>query len=168
MSSQGVQVDPKKLLVTSEDPPMPDKHAVQQFLVTTLSITEGCVELVAPLRKLTEESLPFAFEGAAVAAFQGLKYCLMHAPVLVLPAADLPFEVVVDASGFGCGAVVLQNQRPVAFHGYKFSSAERNHPTGEQELLGVVTASRQWRCHLEVGKEVVVVTDRKPNTFSTV
>ena len=168
VSAEGVQVDPKKVSVIRDWPPLRDKHAVQQFLGLGSYFKhyiQGYVKLVAPLRKLTEKSVPFAFEGAAVTAFEGLKYCLTHAPVLALPDADLPFEVVVDASGFGCGAVLLQNQRPVAFHSYKFSSAERNYPTGEQELLAVVTASRQWRCHLEGGKEVVVVTDHKPNTF---
>ena len=53
----------------------------------------------------------------------------------------------------------------MAFHSYKFSSAELNYPTGEQELLAVITALRQWRCHLEGAEKVVVVTDHKPNTF---
>ncbi|KAL0053947.1 hypothetical protein WJX82_001566 [Trebouxia sp. C0006] len=33
------------------------------------------------------------------------------------------------------------------------------------ELLAVVIALRQWRCHLEGAKAVVMVTDLKPNTF---
>ena len=166
VSADGVQVDPKKVSVIREWPPLRDVHAVQQFLGLGnyfKHYIQGYAKLVAPLRKLTEKSVPFAFEGAAVKAFENLKYSLSHAPVLALPDPDLPFEVVVDASGFGCGAVLLQNQRPVAFHSYKFSSAERNYSGGEQELL--ITALRQWRCHLEGAKEVVVVTDHKPNTY---
>ena len=85
--------------------------------------------------------------------------------MLALPDPELPYEVVVDASDFGCGAVLLQKQRLVAFHSYKFGSAELNYPTGEKELLAVITALRQWRCHLEGAGKVVVVTDHKPNTF---
>jgi len=143
-------------------------HAVQQFVGLGnyfKHYIQGYAKLVAPLRKLTEKSMPFVFEGAAVQACENLKYSLSHAPVLALPNPVLPFEVVVDASGFGCGAVLLQNQRPVAFHSYKFSSAERNYGGGEQELLAVMSALRQWRCHLEGAKEVVVVTDHKPNTY---
>ena len=81
--------------------------------------------------------MPFVSEGAAVQAFENLKYSLSHAPVLTLPGPDLPFEVVVDSTGFGCGAMLLQNQRPLAFHTYNFSSAERNYGGGEQELLAV-------------------------------
>ena len=53
----------------------------------------------------------------------------------------------------------------MAFHSYKFSSAKRNYSSGEQELLAVIPALQQWRCHLEGAKEVVMVTDHKPNTY---
>ena len=168
VSKDGVQVDPKKVSVIRGWPPLRDVHAVQQFLGLGnyfKHYIQGYAKLVAPLRKLTEKSVSFVFEDAAVQAFENLKYSLSHAPVLALPNPDLPFEVVVDASGFGCGAVLLQNQRPVAFHSYKFSSAERNYGGGEQELLAVISALQQWPCHLEGAKEVVVVTDHKPNTY---
>lgn len=58
-------------------------------------------------------------------AFDNLKHCLCDAPVLALPDFDAHYEVVCDASGFGCGAVLLQNQKPIAFHSYKLSDAER-------------------------------------------
>jgi len=71
----------------------------------------------------------------------------------------------MDASNFGCGAVVLQNQSSVAFHSYKFTSAERTYGGGEQGLLAVISALQRWRCNLEGAKDVVVVTDHKPNTY---
>ena len=60
----------------------------------------------------------------------------------------------------------MQNQLPIAFHSYKLSDAERRYPVGEQELLAVITALRQWQCYLE-GAEggVTVVTDHKLNTY---
>jgi len=71
---------------------------------------------------------------------------------------------------FGCGAVVLQNQRLVAFHSYKFNFADRSYGGGEQlqQVLAVITALRQWRCHLEAAKEVVVLTDHESNTYLVV
>ncbi|KAL3153599.1 hypothetical protein ABBQ32_14155 [Trebouxia sp. C0010 RCD-2024] len=75
------------------------------------------------------------------------------------------------SGGGGGGGVYItpeemnKKQRLVAFHSYKFGSAELNYPTGEKELLAVITALRQWRCHLEGAGKVVVVTDHKPNTF---
>ena len=121
----------------------------------------------------------FRWGGQQIKAFEQLKHCLIHAPVLTLPDPEGHYEVVCDASGFGTGAVLLQTQnhidetgrtvavqKPVAFHSHKLSSAERNYPVGEQELLAVVLALKQWRCYLEGAKGgVTVVTDHKPNTF---
>ena len=79
-------------------------------------------------------------------------------------SATFRVELLTDASLHGSGAVLLQNGRPVAFASKKFSSAERNYTTGEQELLAVVHALREWRCYLE-GRSFVVKTDHKPLTY---
>ena len=56
-------------------------------------------------------------------------------------ATDVPpAQAVSKAFGFGCGAVLLQNQKPIAFHSYKLSDAERRYFAGEQELLAVISA----------------------------
>ena len=134
-------------------------HAVQQFLGLGnyfKHYIQSYVQLVAPLHRLTQKP---EFAGAAKTAFEHLKYCLSHEPVLVLRDPKLPFETVVDACDFACGAAFLQS--------YKFSSAERNYPIGERELLAVITALQQWRCHLEGAEEVRVVITifHKPNAF---
>ena len=99
-------------------------------------------------------------------AFCKLQWCLTNAPVLALPDPDAPYEVVCDACGYGLGAVLLQNQKPIAYHSYKLKDAELRYPVGEQELLAVITALKQWRCYLEGAKGgVPVVTDHKPNTY---
>ena len=168
VSAQGVQVGPKKVTTIESWPLLKKVHDVQSFLGhgnTFKLYIQGYTKLVLPLRKLTRKGVPFKFGQSAVQAFSGQKYCLTHALVLVLPDPDLPFEVEVVTCDYGCGVVLLQNQRPVAFHSYKLSSVEHNYPIGEQELLAVITELSQWRCHLEGAKEVMVVTDHKPNTF---
>ena len=127
VSAEAVQPDPKKVSVIMDWPALKDVHGVQQFLGLGnyfKHCIQGYVQLVAPLRRLTQKAVQFEFAGAAADAFEHLNYCLSHAPVLALLEPELPYKVVVDASVFGCGAVLLQKQRPVAFHSYKFSSAE--------------------------------------------
>ena len=58
-----------------------------------------------------------AYEWTVVAAetFENLKMAMMTLPILALPDFSLPFEIETDASGYGVGAVLIQNHRPIAY-----------------------------------------------------
>jgi transposase InsO family protein len=118
------------------------------------------------LTALTSVNVPFQFGAEAKQAFQELKTCLTRAPILALPDPDQPFGVVCDASGFGVGAVLMQNGRAIAYYSYKLNSAECNYPVAfSGELLAVIRALQQWRCYLEGPTGgLTIVTDPKPNT----
>ena len=70
--------------------------------------------------------------------------------MLAVPRPDLPCEVVVIACAVGCGAVLLQNHRPVVVHSYKFREGICS---GKQDLLAEMGALQQRRCHLKAAKE---------------
>ncbi len=93
--------------------------------------------------------LPDVLPQAALDAIADLKHALTSDILLRYPNLNAPFEVVSEASLHGTGAVLLQQGQPVAYTSKKFSSAERNNHTGEQELLGVVHALRELRCYLQ-------------------
>ena len=61
----------------------------------------------------------------------------------------------------GIGAVLEQDDRPLAYFSRKFNSAEANYSVGEQELLALHDALLHWRCYLE-GPEVKLITDHCP------
>ena len=93
-----------------------------------------------------------------------VKVALPTASVLVMPDYTKPFELIADACGFGIGAALLQEGRPIAFLSRKFSPAERNYGVGEQELLAVIDAMRTWRCYLE-GVSADMLTVDNPLTY---
>ena len=91
----------------------------------------------------------YPFSHQELQTFNTLKNMLITPPVLAIPQFDKPFDVVTDASEFACGAVLLQEGRPVAYMSNRLSPAERNYPTHDRECLGIVSAYKEWSCNLE-------------------
>ena len=69
-----------------------------------------------------------------------------------------------DASGFGLGAVLIQQGRPIAFWSSKVVSAEQNYHITEQELLAVIEALKAFRTYVD-DIPFNLVTDHNPDTF---
>ncbi|CAJ0952838.1 unnamed protein product [Ranitomeya imitator] len=125
--------------------------------------------VVKPLTGLTKKGADVTnWSSAAVSAFQELKSRFTSAPVLRQPDVSLPFQVEVDTSEIGAGAVLSQRNsdgslmKPCAFFSLKFSPAERNYDVGNRELLAMKWAFEEWRHWLEGAKHrIVVLTDHK-------
>ena len=118
----------------------------------------------APMSELLKKENTWTWEKPQRDAFEDLKSAMTTAPVLAVPDPSLPYEVYVDASGFGIGAVLLQDHgkgwQPVAYISHKLTPAERKYATHEQELLAIITALKVWRCYLE-GAAFKVNSDHK-------
>ena len=124
VSSYGVRVVPRKIESIDQWPLPNSATEVRSFLGLGnyfKRFIQGCSLLVAPLVSLTRPKMPFLWGKLAQSAFakasiDALRHDLCHAPVLALPDVDAHYEVLYDSSGFGCDAVLLQNQKPIAFH----------------------------------------------------
>lgn len=71
--------------------------------------------IAKPLTTLTEKNHPFNWDNTCQQAFQTLKTALSSAPALAHPDFTKEFVVETDASNVGVGAVLIQDQRPIAF-----------------------------------------------------
>lgn len=168
ISQEGLKVDPRKVKVIREWPVPQDMHKVRSFLGLAnyfRRFIQGYSSLVAPLTSLTSAKVPYRWTDECQAAFEGVKHALTHAPVLKLPELDKPFIVWSDASIHGTGAVLLQDDRPVAYTSAKFKPAEYNYSTTDQECLGAIHALEEWRCYLEGSPLVTLVTDHQPLVY---
>jgi Reverse transcriptase (RNA-dependent DNA polymerase)/RNase H-like domain found in reverse transcriptase/Integrase zinc binding domain/Chromo (CHRromatin Organisation MOdifier) domain len=115
-------------------------------------------------KKPAVEPAPFVWTAECQQAFDDIKWSLTHAPVLAAPVLGRPFTIVCDASQRGVGALLLQDDRPIAYESRKLTPAELNYHPGELEMLAVIHALHAWRCYVE-GVEFTLMTDHSPNTF---
>ena len=165
----GLKVDSRKVDSVRDWPRPTSVKEVQQFLGLTnyfRKFMKGYSTTAAPLTSLTAKGIDFAATWTDVhtEAFEALKSALCSAPVLILPDFEKPFQIITDASLLGTGGILMQEDHVVAYTSAKFSPAERNYTTTEQELLGVIRSLEEWRCYVE-GKLTVVETDHNPLTY---
>lgn len=64
--------------------------------------------MVAPLTDLLKAKAAFVWTSACQDAFEATKSLLTTTPVLAAPRFDRSFQLCVDASNVGAGAVLLQ------------------------------------------------------------
>ena len=117
-----------------------------------------------PMTALLKKDVPFIWTTSCDRALTDLKTALTEAPVLAQPDYTRPFQLSVDASGVGCGAVLEQedeagNIRPIAYTSHTFSDTEGRYPCPHQEAFAVRWAVNKFRHFLS--QPFTVYTDHR-------
>ncbi|GJY11191.1 putative reverse transcriptase domain-containing protein [Tanacetum coccineum] len=100
------------------------------------------------MTKLTQKKVAFEWGDKQEAAFQTLKKKLCSAPILALPQGAEDFIIYCDASHKGLDAVLMQNEKVIAYASRKLKIREKNYTTHGLELGAVVFALKIWRHYL--------------------
>ena len=90
-----------------------------------------------------------------------LKAAISSLPVLKLFDLSKPVVVSVDASPVGIGAVLLQDNQPVAFSSTSLTETQKVYCQIEKELLAVQFGLLRFRQYV-YGRKIVVESDHKP------
>jgi hypothetical protein len=69
--------------------------------------------IAAPLFRLTKKDTPFVWGKEQQDAQETIITLIMHAPVLVRPNPSRQFELEMDASLIGTGAILYQQDPPI-------------------------------------------------------
>lgn len=163
-TANGIRPDPSKFKTIKDYPRPHDSDAVRRFVAMAnyyrKFIPEFSITSI-PLNSLTRKNTPFEWNSDCENAFVKLKNQLASPTTLAFPDFTQEFTLTVDASLLGCGAVLSQEGRPIAFASKSFSRADRNKSTIEQELIAVHWSIGHFRPYL-YGKHFIVLSDHKP------
>ncbi|XP_061364978.1 uncharacterized protein LOC133308374 [Gastrolobium bilobum] len=140
ISAQGVSPDPSKIQAVKDWP-------------TPKSVTElrAFLGLSGYYRRF--------IRGYATVAAPSLTYYLQM-PLDALPNFTLPFVLETDASGAGIGAVLLQENHPIAYYSRKLSKHMQAKSTYFREMHAITSVVAKWRQYL-LGSSFVIKTDHK-------
>ena len=92
--------------------------------------------------------------------FDNLKNALISAPVLALPNFNKAFTIETDASATRIGAVLSQDQHPIAYLSKVLGPKAQALSTFEKECMALIMAVTKWKSHLQ-HKEFTIATDHK-------
>ncbi|GFW81218.1 retrovirus-related Pol polyprotein from transposon opus [Trichonephila clavipes] len=118
---------------------------------------------IVPIKK---KGAKFNWSGEAQDSFDQIKRTLTESPILQLPNFSEQFNFFTDASGVGIGAVLQQNQKPIAFASRTLNKAERNYTVTERECLVVIWALNKFKTYFGP-LPVKVITDHAALTKLT-
>ena len=101
----------------------------------------------SPLTSLLKKDA-FSWTLEETQAFQQLKEAMCKAPILVTPKFTKTFIIECDASGNDIGAVLMQEEHPLAFTSHPIKGKNLQNPFYENEMLKILHALSNGACTL--------------------
>ena len=128
--------------------------------------TADITELSQPLRELLIKNRTRTWGPSQEKSFKTIKEVLTKPHVLALYNPTAPTKVSADASAYGLGAVLLQQNsekqwRPVAYASRSLTETETRYAQIEKEALATTWACERFSNYI-LGKSIEVETDHKP------
>ncbi|GBG89159.1 hypothetical protein CBR_g48866 [Chara braunii] len=167
ISAEGLKPDDAKVASIRDWPRPQSVTEMRPFLGMTgyyRTFVKNYSIVVAPLIDLTRLDTPWEWTNECEAAFRHLKHALTHYEVLKLPDPNKPFIVTTDASQYGIGIVLVQQEGPklrlVEYMSKKMLSQKLATSTYEKELYAVYKALTHWRNYL-LGRFFILRTDHQ-------
>jgi hypothetical protein len=165
VTRDGIATDPEKIRVIQEWPPPTCLKDVRAFLGLASyyrRYVKDFSDIARPLNDLTRKNVVFNWTDKCEEAFHDLKQRLMTSPILAYPEHSGKFILDTDASAYGIGAVLSQEQngkeRAIAYASRTLTRAQRNYCVTRRELLAVVFFVRYFRPYL-YGRHFTIRTD---------
>jgi hypothetical protein len=119
---------------------------------------------VAMMETFKKRHKSFHWTAEAEKSFNLLKQKIMEQLVLVFPDFQKTFQVKYDVRGYAIGAVLSQEDKPIAYFSEKMDEAKLKYSTYDKEFYAIIHALKKWR-HYLIPKEFVLYSDNHALQF---
>ncbi len=118
-----------------------------------------CGERKTTRMNMTKEK-PWRWDPTHQQAFDNVKTDIAKETVLAYLDFLKPIEIYMDASSTQLGAMITQDNRPIAFLSRKLSKTQQKYSVTEIELLAIVETLKEFK-EMLWGQDIKVYTDHK-------
>lgn len=166
-TANGIKADDEKIQAILDLKTPENKKQLRRLLGMINSLSKFISNhsiLTEPLRTLIPNNVEFVWEKMQDEAFDRIKKTLTTLPLLKFYDVNKPVLLSVDASQNSVGAVLFQDDQPVAYASKSFTQSQRNYPQIEKECYAVKFGLEKFHTYV-YGKPVTVETDHRPLQF---
>ncbi len=174
LTRDGIKPQPKKvqaiLMLNSPNNVKELRHFLGMFQYYR-DMWARCSETLAPLTDLVgkcgetkttrmnkTKKRPWQWDPIHQQVFDNVKAAIANKTVLAYPDFFKPFEIYTDASSTQLGAMITQDNRPIAFFSRKLSKMQQKYSVTEIELLTIVETLKEFKGGLW-GQDIKIYTD---------
>ena len=167
ITRKGIQPVPKKVKAILDIKTPTKRKELRSFIGIVNYYRDMWIrrsELLAPLAKLCSKKQKWKWTEVEQNAFDNIKKVVSREVLLSYPNFNKPFTIHTDASKFQLGAVISQNDNPIAFYSRKLTPAQTRYTTTERELLAIVETLKEFR-NILLGQQIKIYTDHQNLTY---
>lgn len=165
ITSEGVLPDPSKCEAIKNIQTPQNKKDIERLLGMIQYLSKhipGCSIVTEPLRELLKRDNEFQWNVEQQNALDKIKNALVNPPMLNHFNIEKPLIVSCDASQSGCAAVLLQENKPVAYMSRAFTVTQKGYAQIEKEMLAILMACEKFHQYIFGRTDVTVETDHSP------
>ena len=164
ISHSGIKPDPNKVRAIINLKVPEDISSVRRFCGMVQYLSRFIPDLSAelqPITELTKKHKQFLWSNDCLKAFNNVKQKISTHGTLSFFDPKKQVTLQADSSQNGLGAVLLQDEKPIAYSSRSLTESQKRWAQIEKELLAVVVALERFDQYT-YGRPVVVQNDHKP------
>ena len=165
LSQDGLKPDEKKIEAVRNFPEPKDKKDLQRFLGMITYLGRFIPKLsteVRQLRNLLSNKEDWSWNKIHLDEFNRIKAKITTSNTLKYYDKGKPVTIECDASAYGLGAALYQDNHAISFASRTLTKTESNYAQIEKELLAVVFACIRFDQFIIGNRNITIKTDHRP------